>query len=92
MRREFDNLDGSHLVVERGVAPPSDLAIVEGKGGGHPDTLADHVAERLSRAYSRYTLEWSGAVLHRTTTSTSWGCSAAPRRCANPGTVLDPDR
>lgn len=64
MRREFDTLDGSNLVVERGIAPPSDLVIVERKGWGHPDTLADHLAERLSRTYSRYTLERFGAVLH----------------------------
>jgi S-adenosylmethionine synthetase len=41
-----------------------DVTIVERKGWGHPDTLADHLAERLSRAYSRYTLEHFGAVLH----------------------------
>ncbi|PLW65690.1 methionine adenosyltransferase [Streptomyces sp. SCUT-3] len=38
--------------------------IVERKGLGHPDTLADHLAEQLSRAYSQYTLEHFGAVLH----------------------------
>lgn len=64
MRREFGALDGSDLVVERGIAPPSDLVIVERKGWGHPDTLADHLAERLSRVYAQYTLERFGAVLH----------------------------
>jgi S-adenosylmethionine synthetase len=64
VRREVDTVDGSDLVVERGIAPPSDLVIVERKGWGHPDTLADHLAERLSRTYSRYTLEQFGAVLH----------------------------
>lgn len=58
------DLDGSDVIVERGIPRPHDLAIVERKGRGHPDTLADHVAERLSRAYSRYTLDEFGVVLH----------------------------
>lgn len=64
MTRDRIELDGSNLIVERGVPAPSDLVIVERKGWGHPDTLADHLAERLSRAYSRYTLRAVGAVLH----------------------------
>ena len=62
MREEFD-LDESAVIVQR-CAPPDDLVIGECKGWGHPDTLADHLAERLSRAYSRYTLRELGAVLH----------------------------
>jgi S-adenosylmethionine synthetase len=58
------DLDDSVVIVERKVSPPSDVSIVECKGWGHPDTLADHLAEQLSRAYSRYTLEEFGAVLH----------------------------
>lgn len=38
--------------------------IVERKGIGHPDTLSDALAERLSNAYSKYTLKHFGAVLH----------------------------
>lgn len=38
--------------------------IVERKGKGHPDTLSDTLAERLSNAYSKYTLDKFGAVLH----------------------------
>ena len=38
--------------------------IVERKGKGHPDTLSDTLAERLSNAYSKYTLNHFGAVLH----------------------------
>ncbi|SED43181.1 methionine adenosyltransferase [Streptomyces sp. 2314.4] len=56
--------DGSHLSIETGVAKPYATTIVERKGLGHPDTLADHLAERLSRAYSRYTVQRFGAVLH----------------------------
>jgi S-adenosylmethionine synthetase len=57
------DLDGSHLIVERGVRAPG-VTLVERKGWGHPDTLADHLAERLSRAYSRYSLQKFGVVLH----------------------------
>lgn len=38
--------------------------IVERKGLGHPDTLADGVAEAISVAYSRYCLNAFGVVLH----------------------------
>lgn len=38
--------------------------IVERKGVGHPDTLADALAEELSIKYSLYTRERFGAVLH----------------------------
>jgi S-adenosylmethionine synthetase len=40
------------------------VEIVERKGLGHPDTLADALAERLSCCYSRHCLEQFGAVLH----------------------------
>jgi S-adenosylmethionine synthetase len=52
------------IVIETGTTRPGTTTIVERKGIGHPDTLADHLAERLSRAYSRYTLDHFGAVLH----------------------------
>jgi len=38
--------------------------VVERKGIGHPDTIADALAENLSVAYSRYTLDHFGAILH----------------------------
>ncbi len=59
---QFD-LDDTVVLVRR-CSPPDDVVIAERKGWGHPDTLADHLAERLSRAYSRYTLSEFGAVLH----------------------------
>lgn len=64
MSRDYMDLDGSNLIVERGVLASSDLTIAERKGWGHPDTLADHLAERLSQTYSRYTLREFGVVLH----------------------------
>lgn len=38
--------------------------VVERKGHGHPDTLADALGEHLSAVYSRYTLGEFGVVLH----------------------------
>lgn len=38
--------------------------VVERKGIGHPDTVADAVAERISTEYSRYCIKHFGAVLH----------------------------
>ena len=38
--------------------------VVERKGIGHPDTVADAVAERISVEYSRYCLEHFGVILH----------------------------
>jgi len=40
------------------------VEIVECKGKGHPDTLADDLADALSNAYSLYTREQCGAILH----------------------------
>lgn len=64
MSRTSTVFGNTHLVVDTGVAQPPAVTIVERKGLGHPDTLADHLAEELSRAYSRYTVERFGAVLH----------------------------
>jgi len=38
--------------------------VVERKGIGHPDTIADALAESMSVVYSRYTLNHFGAILH----------------------------
>ncbi|MFH2109401.1 MAG: methionine adenosyltransferase [Patescibacteria group bacterium] len=38
--------------------------IVERKGLGHPDTVADGIAESISIEYSKYCLEKFGAILH----------------------------
>ncbi|PZT75746.1 MULTISPECIES: methionine adenosyltransferase [unclassified Streptomyces] len=41
-----------------------DVEVVERKGIGHPDTLADGIAELASIRYSEYCLREFGAVLH----------------------------
>jgi len=40
------------------------LEIVERKGLGHPDTLADGLTEAVSTAYSKHCLNKFGVVLH----------------------------
>ena len=41
-----------------------DIEIIERKGMGHPDTLADKLAEECSRVYSQYCLNNFGIILH----------------------------
>ncbi|MGW2710405.1 methionine adenosyltransferase [Streptomyces sp. NPDC001356] len=62
------------VITTTGLATASALTgveVVERKGAGHPDTLADGVAEAISRAYSRYCLDEFGAILHHNTDKTS---------------------
>ncbi len=46
------------------------IEIVERKGVGHPDTLADGIAESMSRALSREYIKRFGIVLHHNTDET----------------------
>ena len=64
MKRIVKSADHSRTVIETGTLRPDATSMVERKGLGHPDTLADHLAERLSQVYSLYTLEHFDAVLH----------------------------
>lgn len=52
------------ITVEKQNMVDSDQEFVERKGIGHPDTLADGLAEYLSINYSNYTKNLYGAVLH----------------------------
>jgi len=53
------------ITVQRGQDPAElPVEVVERKGIGHPDTLADALAERMSVEYSRHTRSRFGAVLH----------------------------
>jgi S-adenosylmethionine synthetase len=65
--------------------------VVERKGLGHPDTLADHLAEHLSRVYSDYTRERFGAILRHQFDKTTLMCG----RCKvafGDGQLLEPIR
>lgn len=46
------------------IEPQRDFEIVEKKCVGHPDTLADGLAEYLSQQYALYTKEKFGVILH----------------------------
>ncbi len=52
------------IVHKVGLESEQSYEFVERKGLGHPDTLADALAEELSCRYSQYTKEKFGAVLH----------------------------
>ena len=50
------------IVINKPFTPPYE--VVERKGLGHPDTLADGISEAISRALCRHYLEESGQILH----------------------------
>jgi S-adenosylmethionine synthetase len=53
------------LVYSLGVpkADDTEFEVVERKGIGHPDTLCDTIAEKVSQAYSQYCLKHYGVIL-----------------------------
>ena len=58
-------MTGTEISVRREPSPgAAPIEIVERKGIGHPDTLADALAERMSVAYSQHCRDRFGAVLH----------------------------
>lgn len=67
------------------------VEIVERKGVGHPDTICDGVAERVSVELSRVYLEAVGQVLHH---NIDKGLLVAGRTAPRPGggTILEPMR
>lgn len=56
---------GNLLVYSSGTSRIDDteFEVVERKGVGHPDTLCDAIAEKVSQAYSRYCLKHYGIIL-----------------------------
>lgn len=50
------------IILNNPVTPPYE--VVERKGLGHPDTLADGISEAISRSLCRFYLEESGHILH----------------------------
>lgn len=55
-----------NIIIKNNLSPINnqEFEIVERKGLGHPDTVADGIAEAISLEYSMYCLEKFGAVLH----------------------------
>lgn len=60
MGASFDST--STITVEKYLVPQ--FEVVERKGLGHPDTLADGISEAISRSLCRHYLEESGQILH----------------------------
>ncbi len=67
-------MNNSNYLVLRPVMPVPEghgIEIVERKGLGHPDTLADAIAEEISVEYSAYCRNRYGAVLHHNVDKTA---------------------
>lgn len=80
------------LFVRRMDRAAPDLApveVVERKGLGHPDTLCDAIAERISVKLSRAYLEAFGAVLHHNVDKVLL-CGGSSRPAFGGGEVLEP--
>jgi len=81
-----------NIVVEDIVATPTEkrnVEIVERKGLGHPDSIADGLAESVSRALCKWYMDHYGRVLHHNTDETQIvGGQASPK--FGGGTVLEP--
>jgi len=59
-------MDKANLLIYSSGKPEVDktaFEVVERKGVGHPDTLCDTIAEKVSQAYSQYCLKHYGVIL-----------------------------
>lgn len=65
MGRNIDVEKANRASVEN-----EEIELVERKGTGHPDSLADGIAERISRTISREYLDRFGAIVHHNTDET----------------------
>lgn len=68
---------------------PGDVEIVERKGSGHPDTICDALAERLSAALSAFYLARFGTILHHNVDKALL-VGGASRPAFGGGEVLEP--
>ena len=50
------------ITLQKHIIPP--IEVVERKGIGHPDTLADGISESISRSLSQFYLDEFGQILH----------------------------
>lgn len=69
--------------------PMKNIEIVERKGIGHPDSVADALAEEVSRALCRMYKKEFGHVLHHNTDETQIAAGAASPRFGG-GCIIDP--
>lgn len=57
-------LEDTIIIQQGSLFRPNPVGIIERKGWGHPDKLADDLAEYLSSHYSHFTKTRYGAILH----------------------------
>ena len=69
--------------------PMKDIEIVERKGIGHPDSVADALAEEVSKALCRMYKKEFGHVLHHNTDETQIAAGQAAPRFGG-GVIVDP--
>ena len=70
-------------------APLRDIEIVERKGIGHPDSVADALAETVSRALCKMYKKEIGTVLHHNTDETQIAAGKAAPKFGG-GSIIDP--
>lgn len=75
--------------MDRAAPGLSLVEVVERKGQGHPDTLCDAIAERISVRLSKVYLERFGAVLHHNVDKVLL-CGGSSRPAFGGGEVLQP--
>lgn len=69
--------------------PMKDIEIVERKGIGHPDSVADALAEQVSRALCKMYKKEFGHVLHHNTDETQIAAGQAAPKFGG-GSIIDP--
>lgn len=58
-------VDGSVDIIKASVQLENESELIERKGAGHPDSIADELAALVSQAYSKYTIDnCDGMILH----------------------------
>lgn len=79
------------IVRAREGSGPGDqpVEVVERKGIGHPDTICDGIAERISVELCRYYLEHCGAILHHNVDKMLL-CGGAARPAFRGGVIVEP--
>src|SRR5687767_10595383 len=79
------------IVRSREGSGPGDqpVEVVERKGIGHPDTICDGIAERISVELCRYYLDHCGAILHHNVDKMLL-CGGAARPAFGGGVIVEP--
>lgn len=77
------------VIIDAAGASPGEVEVVERKGLGHPDTLCDAIAERVSIALCREYLARCGQILHHNVDKVLL-CGGAARPAFGAGEITEP--